>query len=521
MNRIKKKNLVNAVNLADLNLKELDLMDIPEKELYKLSIHQISKLLQSKEVSVVEVVRSVLDRIEAIDSFINGYITINKQISIARAQELDHILADSSVDVKKNLSLFGVPVAIKDNICTQGMKTTCASQILSNFVSPYNATVVRKLLDQGAIIIGKTNLDEFAMGSSTETSHFGCTRNPWNLNHTPGGSSGGSASIIAADESVCALGSDTGGSIRQPASFCGVVGLKPTYGRVSRFGLVAFASSLDQIGPIAKDVTDCSLLMKVISGYDPCDSTSVNRPVPDYEEYLINDVKGIKIGIPQEYFEEGLDKEVEEKIRQAISLFQNLGAEVEEVSLPHTEYAIATYYILATAEASSNLARYDGVRYGFREDQFTDLIDMYEKTKQRGFGAEVKRRIMLGTYSLSSGYYDAYYLKAQKVRTLIKQDFEGAFQKFDVLLTPTAPIPAFKIGEKINNPLQMYLLDIYTLSANLAGIPALSIPCGFSHEGLPIGLQLLAGHFQEEKVLRVAYTFEQNTEYHKKRPKLS
>ena len=496
-------------------------MDTSEKELYHLSIHRISQLLRRKEVSVVEVVRSILDRIEEIDSFINGYVTVNRQEAIDRAQELDHILADSSKDLERNFSLLGIPIAIKDNICTWGVRTSCASKILSTFVPPYHATIVQKLLEQGAIIIGKANLDEFAMGSSTETSHFGCTRNPWNMNYTPGGSSGGSAAIVAADEAISALGSDTGGSIRQPASFCGVVGLKPTYGLVSRFGLIAFASSLDQIGPITKDVTDCSILMKVISGYDPHDSTSVNRPVPDYEEYLINDVQGFRIGIPQEYFEEGLDKEVEEKVRQAISLLQDLGAEVEDVSLPHTEYAIAAYYILATAEASSNLARYDGVRYGFREGHYNYLIEMYEKTKQKGFGAEVKRRIMLGTYALSSGYYDAYYLKAQKVRTLIKQDFEKAFQRFDVLLTPTAPLPAFKIGEKINDPLQMYLLDIYTLSANLAGIPALSMPCGFSREGLPIGLQILAGHFQEEKVLRVAYTFEQNTEYHIQRPELA
>ncbi len=490
-----------------------------KKKLYQLSITEISELIKKNQVSSVDIVNSVLNRIEEVDSSIHGYITVDKERALERAQEIDRLIVKLSPDERP--PLIGVPIAVKDNICTKGLKTTCASRSLGEFIPPYNATVIQKLLDQGAVIIGKTNLDEFAMGSSTETSCFGPSRNPWNTDYTPGGSSGGSASVIAADEAICAVGSDTGGSIRQPASFCGVVGLKPTYGRVSRFGLVAFASSLDQIGPLTKNVTDCALLLQAISGHDVKDSTSFNIQVPDYRGYLLNDLKGLKIGVPHEYFGEGLDEGVEEKVQQSLSFFQNLGAEIEKVNLPHTEYAVATYYILATAEASSNLARYDGVRYGFREEEFNDLIDMYEKSKQKGFGAEVKRRIMLGTYVLSSGYYDAYYLKAQKVRTLIKKDFEKAFQKIDILLTPTTPIPAFKIGEKINDPLQMYLLDIFTISANLAGIPAISIPCGFSGKGLPIGLQLLADHFQEEKILQAAYAFEQNFDIQKDRPPLN
>lgn len=475
-----------------------------------MTIHELSSLLRQKEISVEEVVRSVLNRIEEVEPAINGYITINGDEALKQAKRADQLLAGREAELIEHQSLFGIPLAVKDNICIQGMKTTCGSKILNNFISPYQATVVQRLSQEGAIIIGKSNMDEFAMGSSTETSFFGCTHNPWNLSCTPGGSSGGSAALVGADETIAALGSDTGGSIRQPAAFCGVVGLKPTYGRVSRFGLVAFASSLDQIGPITKDVRDCAILLKVISGYDPLDSTSVDRPVLNYEEYCLKHVQGIRIGVPKEYFGQGLDEEVRKNIQQSLDLFRKLGAEIEEIHLPHTEYAIATYYILATAEASSNLARYDGVRYGYRHQDFADLLEMYKKSKQAGFGTEVKRRIMLGTYSLSSGYYDAYYLKAQKVRTLIKQDFDQAFQRVDLLITPTSPIPAFSIGEKINNPLQMYLLDIYTLSANLAGIPALSLPCGLTQQGLPIGLQLLAGHFQEEKIIQAAYAFEQN-----------
>ncbi|MGA1875327.1 MAG: Asp-tRNA(Asn)/Glu-tRNA(Gln) amidotransferase subunit GatA [bacterium] len=489
------------------------------KHVYELSILELSRLLRQREISSVEVIRAVLNRIEETDPFIDGYIMVNAKMALEHALKADEIFAGySSEDLVSHWPLLGVPIALKDNICTRGIKTSCASRILSNFNSPYNATVAQKLLNRGAIIIGKANMDEFAMGSSTETSYFGCTRNPWDTSRTPGGSSGGSAAIVAADEAMAALGSDTGGSIRQPASFCGVVGLKPTYGRVSRFGLVAFASSLDQIGPITKNVADCALLMNVISGYDPNDSTSVNIQVPEYEKHLIGDVRGMKIGIPREYFQEGLDREVEEAVRRAISLLHSLGAEVDEVDLPHTEYAIATYYILATAEASSNLARYDGVRYGFRDDQFSDLVEMYKNTRQKGFGAEVKRRIMLGTYALSSGYYDAYYLKAQKVRTLIKQDFERAFKRFDVLLTPTAPLTSFRIGEKIDDPLQMYLLDIFTISANLAGIPAISVPCGFSKQGMPIGMQLLGGYFKEEKLIQAAYTYEQNTHFYQRKP---
>jgi len=475
-------------------------------------------MLREREISSVELVGSVLDRIGEIDPLIHAYITVDAQEALNQARKADRMLSGQDADSSLSGTLLGIPVSIKDNMCTRGLRTTCGSKILGNFVPPYEATVVRKILDQGAIIIGKTNLDEFAMGSSTENSHFGPTRNPWDVNRVAGGSSGGSAASVAVDEAICALGSDTGGSIRQPAGLCGVAGLKPTYGRVSRFGLVAYASSLDQIGPITKDVADCALMLKIISGYDPLDSTSVDSLVPDYEKSLVNDVRGMKIGLPVDYFQEGLDKEVEESVRQALSVLQNLGAEVSEVRLPHTEYAIATYYILATAEASSNLARYDGVKYGFREKNFSHLIEMYENTRKEGFGAEVKRRIMLGTYALSSGYYDAYYLKAQKVRTLIKQDFDEAFKKFDLLVTPTAPAPAFGIGEKVDDPLQMYLSDIYTISANLAGIPALSLPCGFSREGLPIGLQLLAGLFQEEKIFQVAYAFEQNTDYHKRHP---
>jgi aspartyl-tRNA(Asn)/glutamyl-tRNA(Gln) amidotransferase subunit A len=419
--------------------------------------------------------------------------------------------------------LAGIPILIKDNINIKGTRTTCSSKILNDFVSPYDATVVKKIRSADAIFIGKSNMDEFAMGSSTETSHFSVTKNPWDIARIPGGSSGGSAAAVAAGQAVLSIGSDTGGSIRQPASLCGVVGLKPTYGRVSRYGLVAFASSLDQIGPITKDTTDAALLMNVISGYDDNDSTSVNLPVPDYTKALINNVRNIKIGIPKEYFSQGLDNDVKTAVMEAVKLLKSMGAQVKELSLPHTEYAVAAYYIIAPSEASSNLARYDGVKYGYRaneEGEGVSLIDVYERTRGEGFGQEVKRRIMLGTYSLSSGYYDAYYLKAQKVRTLIKQDFDKAFGEVDVIITPTAPTTAFKIGEKTEDPLKMYLSDIYTISANLAGIPGISIPCGFDKEGLPIGLQLLAKPFGEETIFRTAYSYEQNTGWHLKEPKL-
>jgi aspartyl-tRNA(Asn)/glutamyl-tRNA(Gln) amidotransferase subunit A len=405
-------------------------------------------------------------------------------------------------------------------MCTDGIKTTCASKILGNFKPPYDATVVQKLKQAGYVLCGKPNMDEFAMGSSTENSGFFVTKNPWDLGRIPGGSSGGSAAAVAADECIGSLGSDTGGSIRQPAACCGVVGLKPTYGRVSRYGLVAFASSLDQIGPITKDVMDTAVLMNIISGHDPKDSTSANIAAPDFTRALKKDVKGMKIGMPREYFIEGMDREVEKAVKDAVKSLEGLGATVVEVSLPHTSYAVATYYILATSEASSNLARYDGVKYGFRAQGAKDLLDTYLQTRSQGFGSEVKRRIMLGTYALSAGYYEAYYKKGQQVRTLIKRDFDEAFKTVDVIATPTAPTAAFKIGEKSADPLQMYLSDIFTISVNLAGIPGISIPCGFTSGNLPVGLQLLGRHFDEESIIRAAYAYEQATEWHRRRPKL-
>ncbi|RKY03091.1 Asp-tRNA(Asn)/Glu-tRNA(Gln) amidotransferase GatCAB subunit A [Candidatus Poribacteria bacterium] len=485
-------------------------------ELYEMTAHQLRDLLRKREVSAVEIVKSVLERIGQVEEKIKAYITITDDLALKQAEEVDRKLASG----EELPDLAGIPVAIKDNICTKGVLTTCASKILYNFVPPYNATVMEKLNRQMIVMIGKTNMDEFAMGSSTENSGFFITRNPWDLDRVPGGSSGGSAAAIAADEAICALGSDTGGSIRQPAALCGVVGLKPTYGRVSRFGLVAFASSLDQIGPITKDVEDCALMMNAICGYDPMDSTSANVPVPDFTKSLIPDVKGIKIGVPKEYFIEGIDPEVEEAVKAGLKKFEEMGAMVEEISLPHTEYAVADYYIIASAEASANLERYDGVKYGFRAEGAEDLIDMYKKTRSQGFGPEVKRRIMLGTYALSAGYYDAYYLKGLKVRTLIKRDFDQAFEKVDVIVTPTSPTPAFRIGEKIDDPLTMYLSDIFTISVNLAGICAISIPCGFSSDGLPIGMQIIGKPFDEESIIRVAYAFEQNTDYHLRKPNI-
>jgi aspartyl-tRNA(Asn)/glutamyl-tRNA(Gln) amidotransferase subunit A len=415
--------------------------------------------------------------------------------------------------------MMGMPVAIKDNICTEGVPTTCCSRILQDFVPPYDATVVRKLREQGYILLGKTNLDEFAMGSSTENSAFGPSRNPWNLHCVPGGSSGGSAAAVAADECAAALGSDTGGSIRQPAAFCGVVGLKPTYGRVSRYGLVAFASSLDQIGPITKDVSDAAFLLGAIAGHDPMDSTSADVAVPDYSKALKKkDLKKLTVGVPVEFFTDGLDPEVEQAVRAAIEELKNLGARIQEIHLPRTDAAVAVYYVLATAEASSNLARYDGVKFGLRAKETRNLLEMYTKTRQEGFGPEVKRRIMLGTYALSSGYYDAYYGKAQSVRTLICQDFETAFKEVDLIVTPVTPTPAFKFGEKSEDPLQMYLSDIFTISVNLAGVPAIAVPCGFSKAGLPIGLQLIGRVFEEETILRAAHAYEQSTSWHLKRP---
>lgn len=484
-------------------------------ELYKLTIRELRGKLKRREISAKELTLEYLKRIENVEGGVHSFITLIKDDAIRQAEDAEKRIINGD-----NLPLLGIPLAIKDLICIKGVRNTCGSKILSNYIPPYDATVIKKLRESGAVFLGKLNMDEFAMGSSTETSHFGVTRNPWDLKTIPGGSSGGSAAAVAADECAGSLGSDTGGSIRQPAAMCGVVGLKPTYGRVSRFGLVAFASSLDQIGPITKDVTDTAILMNIISGKDPLDSTSADVPVPNFTKSLINNAKGLKIGIPKEYFVEGMDVEVEKSVKDAIELFKRFGAEIKDVSLPHADYAISTYYVIAPAEASSNLARYDGVKYGYRTNNRENLLGMYKKTRQDGFGAEVKRRIMLGTYALSSGYYDAYYLKAQKVRTLIKRDFDEAFKICDVLLTPTAPTPAFKIGEKFDNPIQMYLSDIFTISINLAGIPAISIPCGFSNKGLPIGLQLMGRHFDEETLIKAAYTFEQNTNYHIKNPEI-
>jgi aspartyl-tRNA(Asn)/glutamyl-tRNA(Gln) amidotransferase subunit A len=485
-------------------------------ELYRLTIAEVRDLLDRKEISVEDLVESIYGRINAVEDKVRAFATMTEETAMQMAHEVQEKMKQEE---QKTRFLLGVPLAIKDNICTKGTLTTCSSKILSNFIPPYESTVTSRLIEQGYILIGKTNMDEFAMGSSTENSGFHVTQNPWDPERIPGGSSGGSAAAVAADECIAALGSDTGGSIRQPAGFCGVVGLKPTYGRVSRFGLVAFASSLDQIGTLTKNVKDTALLMNAISGHDPLDSTSAPLPVPDFTAALGQDIKGIKLGVPKEYFIEGIEKEVEASVRDAIRKLEDLGAIPVEISLPHTDYAIATYYILATSEASSNLARYDGVKYGFRAEG-KDLMDVYRNTRAQGFGAEVKRRIMLGTYALSSGYYEAYYRKAQQARTLIKQDFERAFQEVDAIVTPTSPTIAFKVGEKSADPLQMYLSDIFTISVNLAGVPGISIPCGFARDNLPIGLQLIGKHFDEESLLKVAYAYEQATEWHKRRPNL-
>jgi aspartyl-tRNA(Asn)/glutamyl-tRNA(Gln) amidotransferase subunit A len=485
-------------------------------ELYSLTIHELHDMLRRGETSSEAVTDSVLGRIRSVDGKVRAYITVTEDVARAQAKEADRRIKAGDA----SSPLLGIPVAVKDNMCTEGIRTTCASKILGNFVPPYDATVVARLKQSGYVLCGKPNMDEFAMGSSTENSGFFITKNPWDLERIPGGSSGGSAAAVAAGECIGALGSDTGGSIRQPAACCGVVGLKPTYGRVSRYGLVAFASSLDQIGPITKDVTDSALLMNVVSGHDGKDSTSANIPAPDFTRALKRDVKGMKIGLPKEYFIEGMDPEVEKTIREAVKTLEGLGAKVVDVSLPHTDYAVATYYILATSEASSNLARYDGVKYGHRTASPKDLMDLYMKTRDEGFGAEVKRRIMLGTYALSAGYYEAYYKKGQQVRTLIKRDFEEAFKAVDVIATPTAPTAAFKIGEKTTDPLQMYLSDIFTISVNLAGIPGISLPCGFTSLNLPVGLQLLGRHFDEESILHAAFAYEQATEWHRKRAKI-
>ncbi|MBC7188646.1 Asp-tRNA(Asn)/Glu-tRNA(Gln) amidotransferase subunit GatA [Candidatus Aerophobetes bacterium] len=486
------------------------------EEVVYLPAHKIARLLREREISVEELIIAHLEQIEKVEEKIKAFVSVNEKEALNEAKMWDRKLAEEN----EIPPLAGIPVAIKDNICIKDGKTTCASRILENFISPYSATVVEKVKNAGCIIIGKTNLDEFAMGSSTENSAFQITHNPWNLETIPGGSSGGSAAAVASGETPLALGSDTGGSIRQPAALCGIVGMKPTYGRVSRYGLVAFASSLDQIGPLSRDVTDCAILLRIISGKDKMDSTSVDLPVPDFLEYLIPELEGIRIGMPKEYFVEGMEREVKEKVYQAARVLEELGAKVEETSLPHTEYAIATYYLIATAEASSNLARYDGVGYGYRAREANDIITMYKRTRREGFGDEVKRRIMLGTYVLSKGYYENYYGKALRVRTLIRRDFEKAFEKFDALITPTSPTVAFKVGEKVQDPLQMYLSDIFTISANLAGIPGISIPCGFGKDNLPVGLQILGKPFDEGTILRIAYAYEQNTEWRKRKPPL-
>jgi aspartyl-tRNA(Asn)/glutamyl-tRNA(Gln) amidotransferase subunit A len=483
-------------------------------KLHELTIHEAQALMKKGEVSSVELTQATIDCILAVDNDVKAYLTLTPELALEQAREADERRARG-----ENAPLLGVPLAIKDVICVEGVTTTCGSRILENFVPPYSATVIERLRDQGAVMLGKTNTDEFAMGSSTENSGFFPTHNPWDLTRVPGGSSGGSAAAVAADECLGALGSDTGGSVRQPAALCGVVGLKPTYGRVSRYGLVAFASSLDQIGPLTKDVTDAAVLLGAIAGHDRRDSTSVDAPLPDYTWSLVPDVRGMRVGVPSEYFIEGMQPEVEAAVRAAIDELARLGAEIIKVSLPHTQYALPVYYLVAPAEASANLARYDGVKYGYSYPDAADVWDAYRKTRQHGFGAEVKRRIMLGTYALSAGYYDAYYLKAQQVRTLIKQDFEAVFEGCDVIAAPTTPTVAFRIGEKVDDPLQMYLSDVFTLSMNLAGICGLSLPCGFAHD-LPIGLQLMGPAFGEEKVLRMAYAYEQATDWQAWRPPL-
>jgi len=489
---------------------------MPANDLHQLTIHEAHELLKQREISSTELTKSVLKRVAEIEGKVHACVTIVEDIALKEAEKVDNYIKTTH----EITPLTGIPALIKDVICTRGIRTTCSSKMLENFVPPYDATVIEKLKAQKAIIIGKTNMDEFAMGSSTEHSAFFPTHNPWDLSRVPGGSSGGSAAAVAADETTYALGSDTGGSVRQPAGFCSVVGLKPTYGRVSRFGLVAFASSLDQIGPITKDVTDCALVLNAIAGHDSRDSTSVPHPVPDYTQQLIPDIKGLRIGIPVEYLLEDMQSEVRAALDAAIDKLRALGAEIDwEVSLPHTKYALTAYYILAPSEASANLARYDGVRYGFSERDAGNVIETTEKTRQFGFGPEVKRRIMLGTYALSAGYYDAYYLKAQKVRTLIKQEFDRAFEKYDALVTPTSPIVPFKLGEKLEDPMQMYLSDVCTLPVNIAGIPAISIPAGFA-DNLPIGMQIMGKPFSEEILLHIAFAYEQATDWHKRKPPL-
>lgn len=478
-------------------------------DIFELTIHELHEKLRGKELSAVEATTALLARIQATDETINAFISVTAAEALESAAAADARIAAGTADI-----LTGIPLALKDIFLTKGIRTTCGSKILADFIAPYDSTAWTKLQERGAVLLGKLNQDEFAMGSSCEGSAFGATRNPWNTDCTPGGSSGGSAAAIAAQQAIATLGTDTGGSIRQPASHCGCVGLKPTYGRVSRYGVIAYASSLDQVGPMTRDVRDAAIMLEAIAGHDPLDSTSVDRPVPDYSKSLLPDVKGMKIGLPKEYYIAGLDPDVKKALEVAIETYRGLGAEFVDISLPHTDYAVACYYLIATAEASSNLARYDGVRFGHRADDCAGLKEMYMKSRAEGFGTEVKRRIMLGTYALSSGYYDAYYIKAQKVRTLIMGDFLKAFEKVDVILTPVAPTPAFKIGEKVSDPLQMYLSDIFTIPVNLAGTCAISIPAGMSDSGLPIGLQLIGRPFGEEAIIRAGYAFEQATTWH-------
>jgi aspartyl-tRNA(Asn)/glutamyl-tRNA(Gln) amidotransferase subunit A len=483
--------------------------------LFDQKVSDLHELLHKKEITVTDLVETSYKRISEVEGKVQAFLTLDEENARNKAKALDEKIGQAD---EKGL-LFGMPIGIKDNIVTKNLRTTCASKILENFDPIYDATVMGKLHQAETVTIGKLNMDEFAMGSSTENSGFKDTRNPWNLDRVPGGSSGGSAAAVAAGEVLFSLGSDTGGSIRQPASFCGVVGMKPTYGLVSRFGLVAFASSLDQIGPVTRTVEDNAYLLKAIAGYDEMDSTSANVAVPDYVSALSGDIKGLKIAVPKEYLGEGVNEEVKQSVLDALKVLEKLGASWEEVSLPHSKYALSTYYLLSSSEASANLSRFDGVRYGYRSPDAQNLLDMYKMTREQGFGDEVKRRIMLGTFALSSGYYDAYYKKAQKVRTLIKKDFEDIFQKYDVIIGPTTPTPAFKIGENLADPMTMYVNDILTIPVNLAGVPGISVPCGFS-DGLPLGLQIIGKHFDESLVYKVAHAFEQATDYHKQKPQL-
>ena len=481
-------------------------------DITRLTVHELMEKLEKNELTSEEITKAYIDRINEKEKDVKAFVTTTCDEALEKAKEIDN----KKKSGEKMNSFAGIPIGIKDNMCTKGVRTTCSSRMLEDFIAPYDATVVEKLNDEGIISLGKLNMDEFAMGASTEYSYFKKTSNPWNLKTVPGGSSGGSAAAVAAELVPWALGSDTGGSIRQPASFCGVVGLKPTYGLVSRYGLVAFASSLDQIGPITKDVRDAAMLLNIIAGHDERDTTSYDMPKKDYTKALKNDVKGMKIGIPKEYFGEGINEEVKAKLQEAIETYKKMGAEVEEFSLDIAEYALATYYIIACAEASSNLGRFDGIRYGYRTENFSNLKELYRNSRSEGFGPEVKRRIILGTYVLSSGYYDAYYKKAQQVRTLVKKEFDKAFEKYDVLLTPTSPTVAFEIGTRSNNPLEMYLADICTVSINIGGLPGISIPCGVNSEGMPIGMQLVGNKFEEEKIINAAYAFEQEFKFRDK-----